>query len=76
MQPMGGSGGGMAARNNKPRGHRLEVNVGHQKRNGEHWNVRYTKNPDEHKINVQAGHEKPNGRHWSVDYTHDMGWKN
>lgn len=62
----------MANGNNRPRGHSFEVNVGQQKRDGSHWNVKYTNNRDEHSINVNAGQQKPNGGHWNVDYTHDM----
>ena len=76
MQPMHrGSMGGNAVGNNPARGNRLEVNVVRQKRNGDHWNVKYTNSPKEHNINVQAGGQRPNGNHWSVDYTHDMGGK-
>ena len=70
-----GSLGGNAGGNRPVRGNSLEVNVGQKKRNGDHWNVTYTKNPNDHNINVKAGGQKPNGDHWSVDYTHDMGGK-
>lgn len=73
MQPVHrGSLGGNAGRNKPARGNRLEVSFGQKKRNGDHWNVKYTKNPDDHNVNVKAGGQKPNGDHWSVDYTHDM----
>ena len=61
--------------NNRARGNSLEVSVGQKKRNGDHWDVTYTKKPNDHNINVKAGGRKPNGDHWSVDYTHDMGGK-
>ena len=73
MQPINrGSLGGNSVGNNPARGNRLVVNYGQQKRNGDHWNVKYTNNPDEHNVNVKAGGQKSNGNHWSVDYTHDM----
>ncbi|KAM7442541.1 hypothetical protein ABFA07_008566 [Porites harrisoni] len=70
--PIHSGSGGIANGNNRPRGHSFEVNVGQQKRDGSHWNVKYTNNRDEHSINVNAGQQKPNGGHWNVDYTHDM----
>lgn len=76
MQPVHPGSLGRNSGGNKPnRGNSLEVNVGQKKRNGDHWNVKYTNNPNDHNINVQAGGQKPNGDHWSVDYTHDMGGK-
>ena len=70
--PRGVSLGGSSGENKRVRGSSLEVSVGQKKRNGEYWDVTYTKNPDDHNINVQAGRQKPNGDYWSVDYTHDM----
>lgn len=67
-----GSGGISGNGNNPPRGNRLEVNVGQKKRDGGHWNVKYTNNRDEHNVNVEAGQKKPNGDFWNVDYTLDL----
>ena len=76
MQPVNrGSLGGNSGGNQRARGNSLVVSVGQKKRNGDHWDVKYTKNPNDHNINVKAGGQKPNGDHWSVDYTHDMGGK-
>lgn len=70
--PIHRGSGGITNGNNRRRGHRLEVNVGQQKRDGSHWKVKYNYNQGEHKVNVNAGQQKPNGDHWNVDYTNDM----
>jgi len=74
MGPINPGSMGRNAGGNRPvRGNSLEVNVGRFRRNGDHWNVKYSKTPNDHSINVLVGGQKPNGDHWSIDYTHDMG---
>ena len=76
MEPVNrGSLGGNSGGNQGARGNSFEVSVGQKKRNGDHWAVKYTKNPNDHNMNVKAGGQKPNGDHWRVDYTNDMGGK-